>query len=806
MATRRPAESHQVSASPATPSAPLRAVQRFEAFCFAHRSAILMVLAVFTLVMAWFAVQLRMDAGFEKQMPVGHAYIQTFQTYRNDVLGANRLNIVVKARKGNIWTPAALKRLYQVTQAVTFLPNVERLGVQSLWTPNSFVNQITEEGFRADPLIDATVTPEQITQDTIANIRRAAAQGGFVGTLVSRDETSAMITAELIEFDAQGAKLDYVEYNHLLEKQIRAKFEDSEFEVQIIGFAKQIGDIADGAQSVLKFCAMALLLTAAAVYWYCRSIRFTLLPVVCSLTSLIWQFGTLKLLGFGLDPLAVLVPFLVFAIGVSHGVQQINYIVRSISLGQSNFEACRESFTGLLIPGTLALVTALVSFVTLLLIPIPMVRELAIAASLGVTYKIITNLVMLPVAASFFNMSKAYADKALLQREQRSSWLRTLARIAEPNNALITLVLTAAVFATAVWESRDRVVGTLQPGAPELREDARFNRDAVAISSNFDTGLDWLTVIFEAAPESCENVNIGLYQDRFNWAIQPVEGVLSVASYAGQLRLYNEGYNEGNPKMSVVPIDPANYAALSTEIARIRGTMRKDCSMTAVNLFLTDHKASTIKRVIAAVEAFRDAKPMKGVTIRLAAGNAGVLAAIDDEIEKSELPMMLYVYAAIVVLVFVVYRDFRAVIACCLPLTVGTFIGYWFMKELQIGLTVATLPVMVLAVGIGVDYAFYIYNRLLLNMTSGQTIVKAIENALLEVGTATIFTAITLAIGVATWSFSDLKFQADMGKLLAFMFMVNMVMAMTALPALAVWLEKLFPRRSPVRATGLQHH
>jgi len=755
--------------------------------------------------MAWFAAQLRMDAGFDKQMPAGHEYIHTFQTYRNDVLGANRLNIVVKARQGTIWSTPALKRLYDVTQGVTYLPNIERLGVQSLWTPNSFVNEITEEGFRADPLIDATVTPERLTPESIADIRRATAQGGFIGTLVSHDQTSAMITAELIEYDSQGSKLDYVEYNHLLEQQIRAKFEDADFEIQIIGFAKQIGEIADGAQSVLKFCAIALLLTAAAVYWYCQSWRFTLLPIVCSLASLVWQFGTLRLLGFGLDPLAVLVPFLVFAIGVSHGVQQINYIVRRISQGRSNYDACRDSFTGLLIPGTLALVTAFVSFVTLTLIPIPMVRELAIAASLGVAYKIVTNLVMLPIAASFFHVKQDYAERALLQRERRSGWLSALARVAEPRNAAVVLLITACVFATAVWQSRDRVVGTLQPGAPELREDARFNRDAVAISGNFDTGLDWLTVIFEAPPDSCSNVNIGLYQDRFTWAMQPIEGVLSIASYAGQLRLYNEGYNEGNPKMSVVPIDPGNYAALSTEIARIRGTMRKDCSMTAVNLFLTDHKATTIQRVIDSAKAFRAEHAMPGITIRLASGNAGVLAAIDDEVEKSELPMMMYVYAAIVILVFLVYRDLRAVVACCLPLTVGTFIGYWFMKELQIGLTVATLPVMVLAVGIGVDYAFYIYNRLLTHLAAGQPIVKAIEHAILEVGTATIFTAITLAVGVATWSFSQLKFQADMGKLLAFMFMVNMVMAMTALPALAVWLEKLFPRRSRVRATGFQH-
>lgn len=782
-----------------------RTLGGLENFCFKYRTPFLIWLAVFTAVMGYFALQLRMEAGFEKQMPTGHEYIETFHKYRNDVLGANRLNVVVKARKDTIWTQAGLKRLYDVTQAVIYLPGVDRLGVQSLWTPNSFVNEITEEGFRADPLISGTVTPDQLNSDIIAGIQRSASQGGFVGTLVSRDQTSAMIVAELAEVDKDGNKIDYVSYNDKLEG-LRKQFEDADFEIQIIGFAKQIGDIADGASSVLEFCAVALLLTAGAVYWYCHSLRFTILPIVCSFTSLVWQFGALRLLGFGLDPLAVLVPFLVFAIGVSHGVQQINFIVRELAHGKTTEQAARASFSGLLIPGVLALVTAFVSFITLILIPIPMVRELAITASLGVFFKITTNLAMLPIAASYFTFTKEYADKAMMKRDKRARWLRALARVAEPRNAAIVIALTIAVFGVSVWQSSDRVIGTLQPGAPELRPEARFNRDAVAISEAYDTGLDWLTVVFETAPDSCENVALGLYQDQFVWHMQNTEGVLSAISFSGQLRTYNEGYNEGNPKMNAIPIDPGNYAALATEIGRMRGYMRKDCSMTAVHLFLNDHKATTINRVIDKVKDFRAEHKLDGVTIRLASGNAGVLAAVNDEVEKSEMPMMMYVYAAIVFLVAMVYRDFRAVLACCLPLTVGTFIGYWFMKELEIGLTVATLPVMVLAVGIGVDYAFYIYNRLQLHLSQGENIVKALEHSILEVGTATIFTAITLAIGVATWAFSDLKFQADMGKLLAFMFMVNMVMAMTALPAFAVWLEKLFPRKTPVRAPGILNH
>nr|WP_316867633.1 MMPL family transporter [Ralstonia mannitolilytica] len=490
---------------------------------FGHRRLVLGLLIAFTVAMGWFAVKLRMDAGFEKQLPVGHEYIATFNEYRDDLLGANRLTIVVKARKGTIWTTEGLKRLYDVTQAVTFLPYVSRSSVQSLWTPNSFVNEITEEGFRADPLIPGTVTPDRLDATAIGDISRSTAQGGFVGSLVSRDQTSAMVTADLNEVNASGKRIDYVSFDRMLESELRKKFEDDKYEIQIIGFAKQIGDIAEGAAAVLQFCLMALLLTALAVYWYCRSIRLTILPLSCSLFSLIWQFGTLYLLGYGLDPLGVLVPFLVFAIGVSHGVQQINFIVREISHGKSVDRAARSSFSGLLVPGTLALITAFVSFATLVLVPIPMVRELAITASLGVAYKIITNLVMLPLAASMLQVDAAYAKSMEARAVQRARWLHVLARVAS--------------------------------------------------------------------------------------------------------------------------------------------------------------------------------------------GNAGVLAATNEVIEHSELPMMLYVYATIVLLVFLAYRDVRAVLACCLPLTIGTFIGYWFMKELEIGLTVGTLPVMVLAVGIGVDYAFYIYTR-----------------------------------------------------------------------------------------------
>ncbi len=789
-----------------------RITARLEALLFGHRVKFLLILAGITVVLGVFASQLRLSAGFDKQLPAGHEYIKTFNQYRDQLFGANRLTIAVHARQGDIWNAAALTRLLKVTEAVTYLPGVDRLSVTSLWTPNVFFTEITEEGFRAQPVTGGDIVPEKLTPEVIAQVKGRTEAGGHIGSLVARDQTSAVITADLMDVDPRtGEKLDYVKFNQLLEDKIRQPFEDGQIEIEIIGFAKQIGDIAARAGDVLRFFAIAFVLTILAVYWYCRSWALTLQKIACSLTSLIWQFGTLRLLGYGLDPLAILVPFLVFAIGVSHGVQQINFMVREMAHGADNYTAARRSFAGLLIPGVLALGTAFVSFITLTLIPIPMIRELAITAAIGVAYKIVTNLMLLPVVASFLKSDPEFAKAALLRRERQSGWLRVVARIAKPRNALLVTLAGAAVFGIAIWQSQGRHIGSLQPGAPELRADSRYNRDAVAIVDRFDVGLDWLTVVFEAAADRkgdvCSRSDELLFADDFAWRMSSVPGVVSVDSLAGQLKLYNAGLNEGNPKMATVLRDSHG---LGSEVRgvdnRMAGLSTHDCRVQGINLYLPDHRATTIKGVVAAVKEFRKSNSLDGVNIRLASGNAGVQAATNEVLAASELPMMLYVYGAILLLVFLAYRDWRAMLTCCLPLTVATWIGYWFMKQQQIGLTVATLPVMVLAVGVGVDYAFYIYNRLQMHLADGKGISAALEYALTETGVATIFTALTLSVGVATWSISSLKFQADMGELLTFMFLVNMVLAVTLLPAFAVTLDRLIPRRGPVRMPAILHH
>ena len=858
-------------------------VEKLEDIVFRSRALILAVFAAFTLYSGYYATQLKMTAGFEKQLPAGHEYIQTFQEYRDRLFGSNRIIVVLKMREGDIWNKDFFSEYKDLTDALFYMPGVARHTLTSLWTPNSRYFEITEDGFVADDVIPGTITIDNIDDQCVSRLKTASlattcepalniisnnvVRGGFVGRLVANDFSGAMVRAELLEMDVKtGEPLDYFDLAAKLETEIRDKFEDDTYQVQIIGFAKLIGDIADGAGTVVQFFIVAFLLTILSVYVYARSIVLTFLPLFCSLTSLVWQFGILNILGYGLDPLAVLVPFLVFAIGVSHGVQQINLITAEISNGKSSEEAARSSFRGLLIPGTMALVTDLVGFGTLILIPIQMIQELAITASIGVALKILTNLVMLPVLASYFKVEEGFVERIGRARETRIKLMQKLGNIANPRNAVIVVILSVILFATAFIQSQNRHVGALHAGSPELREDARYNVDSRSIADKFALGLNLLTAIVETPREACINYPYMKYLNEFTWYLRNVEGVSLVLSLPYVTRQSSSGFNEGNLKWQALPRNKYALVQAQTPIGASTGLLNEECTLLTQMIFLDDAKATTIKTVTKAIKEFRvnnpspvadlhivTDPPMRGpgnidlgiktdvvddgvtsalaitydvnqddpqelleqvraqgvkvdsyevvpVTIRLASGNMGVQAAVNEEIEVSELPMMIYVYMTIIALVIFTYRDWRATIACCVPLTLATFMGYWFMEVLEIGLTVATLPVMVLAVGLGVDYAFYIYNRIQFHLSTGMDVTASFKETLNETGMAVVFTALTLAVGVSTWAFSALKFQADMGLLLTFMFMINMIMAVTALPALAVVLEMVFPRKAPPKA------
>jgi uncharacterized protein len=762
---------------------------RAEALVFRHRLVWLIAFGLLTLVMAAFASRTHVDAGFSKQLPLSHPYIQTFLKHQEAFGGANRVLIALSVRDGDIFTPEFFQTLRQTTDEVFFLPGVDRAQVTSLFTPNVRFVEVVEDGFSGGNVIPANFEP---TPEGLERVRENILKSGRIGQLVAEDFSAALISAQLLEIDpTTGRRLDYFAVAEQLERirERQAAYSDElDLDIHIIGFAKAVGEISEGARAVILFFGISFLVTSFAVWRYAQSFRLALWPVLCSTVAVVWQMGLLNALGYGIDPMSILVPFLVFAIGVSHGVQMVRAFRAASLVGAPPFEAARGAFRALFVPGGVALVTDTIGFITILLIDIEMIRELAITASLGVAVILVTNLFLLPILLSYVKVPASFGQSMVARRALNERLWGSVALVTTPAGSLVVIATAAALFAWGLRDARRVAIGDLHPGVPELRESSRYNRDTAVITDKFNIGVDVIAVIAETVPDASIDYEVMSLLDSFEWSMRSVPGIQSTASLPAIAKLVNAGWNEGNPKWRSLPRDPNLLAQAISPVETSSGLLNEDSSVLPVYLFLADHKAETIDRVIAAVERFRESHPSEKVTLRLATGNVGVMAATNEVVRAAQFPMLAWVFAAIMLLCLLTFRSLRATFCIVAPLALSSALAYALMFRLEIGLKTSTLPVVALGVGIGVDYGIYLFSRLNELLKAGEPFALAIRQSLAQTGSAILFTGVTLALGVGTWIFSPLKFQADMGILLTFMFLVNMLGALLLLPALARWL------------------
>ena len=806
-------------------------LHKIATFLINNRYGIVALFLVITIGMMFSMSQLRIETGFKKQLPLKHEYMQTFLQYEKDFGGANRVLVALVARDGNMFTPEFFGAFEEITDQVFFIPGVDRASVRSIFTPNVRFVEIVEDGFAGGNVIPSDYAP---SAEMFEQVRSNIVKSGEVGRLVSADFSGAMVWANLSEENPQtGEKLDYREVAAQLEA-IRTQYEGDDFTVHIIGFAKIVGDISDGAQSVVWFFLIALVITAVLLYLYSRSVWLTVLPLTCSLVAVIWQMGILSLLGYSLDPMNILTPFLIFAIGVSHGVQKISAWIVEKEFGgrtpddwvksgvhsvadiprRSPMHGSRETIKKLLAPGVIALVSDTIGFLTILFISIRIIQELAITASIGVAVIILTNLLLLPVLLSWVQLKNPtkYRERLLKKAAQDSPLWDFLASFTEPRRAAWAIAIAIALFVFGFWQAQGMKIGDSEVGVPELRPQARYNQDAVLISARFALGVDVLTVVAETIPDACtENYNVVEAIDRFAWKLANVEGVQKVITLPMVAKVVNAGWNEGNIKWRILPRDNYVMRQALSSIDTDTGLLNSDCSAMPIMIFTTDHRAETIARIVQRVKELREELDIDDVSFelehevleelategevtteklkfRLATGNVGVMAATNEDIAAAEKPMLALVFGSIIILCLVTYRTILGTLCIVLPLVVVSALTEALMALYGIGLKVNTLPVVALGVGIGVDYGIYIYNKLDIYLKEGYELREAYYRTLRLTGRAVIFTGFTLAVGVGTWMFSVLQFQADMGILLSFIFLANMVGAIVLLPALVRWL------------------
>jgi predicted RND superfamily exporter protein len=751
------------------------------------------ILMAFTAAMLVQALRIQPNAGFEKQIPLEHPYMQVFKKYEKAFGGANLITIALIQREGDIYNEAFLEKLRQVTDEVFFLPGVDRSRVTSLFTPGVRFLEIVEGGFAGGDVVPRSYAPSPGMFELIrANVGKA----GIIGRLVSNDQRGAMVVAELLEHHpVTGERLDYRQVADALEA-IRAKHQTPDIGLHIIGFAKVVGDVTDASLEVAGYFVVALLLTMLLLWAFCGSFRLSLLPLSAALCAVVWELGLLKTFGFGLDPFAILVPFLILSIGVSHGVQYINAWGNEVAEnGLDSHQASLETFRHLFIPGTVAILTDVIGFATLAFIQIEIVREMALNAALGMAAVILTNKIMLPIVLTWVRLP---ALERFRRRQHARALLgdrvwRHVAVFATRRGAVPMLVVAALALGWALWKYPDLRIGDTQVGVPELRPDSRYNRDSAAIAGHFDIGVDLLKVIVETRAYGCVDGAVMAAIDRYAWHMQNTPGVASVVALPLIARRVRQGLNEAHPKWLVLPRNEAALAQTTAQVPPSTGLQNPDCSAMPVLIFTLDHRAETIDRIVQATRAFNEQGGESGVNFALASGNVGVMAATNEEIKARELVVIVWVHLTLLVFVWLSFQSVVSVIAVITPLVLCSLLTYGFMATVGLGMKAATLPVAAFGVGIGVDGGIYLWSVLARYLGAGQPLREAYFQALRHTGKAVIFTSLSLIVAVVTWMFSGLQYQADMGLLLLLMFTANLFGAILLLPALA-WL--VLPRSS----------
>ncbi|TSC38873.1 RND family transporter [Pseudomonas sp. ST1] len=735
-----------------------------ERLIFNHRPAVIILCLLASIFLFWQATQVRPSTSFEKMIPLSHPFIQNMMKHRNDLANlGNTVRISVEAVDGDIFSKEYMETLRQISDEVFYIPGVDRSGLKSLWSPSVRWTEVTEEGFAGGEVIPQSYNGSDASLD---QLRNNVLKSGQVGRLVANDFRSSIIEVPLQESYPDPADqgkllaLDYQQFSHQLEEKIRDKYQvqNPHIKIHIVGFAKKVGDLIDGLFMVVMFFGIAFLITLVLLIWFTRCIRSTVAVLSTTLIAVIWQLGLMHVVGFGIDPYSMLVPFLIFAIGISHGVQKINGIALQSSEAENALTAARRTFRQLFLPGMIAILADAVGFITLLIIDIGVIRELAIGASIGVAVIVFTNLILLPVAISYVGISKRAVSRSKQDAVCEHPFWRLLSNFASAKVAPVSIVLALLAFGCGLWYSQNLKIGDLDQGAPELRPDSRYNKDNAFIINHYSTSSDVLVVMVKTAPEGCSAYSTMSAINELAWKMENTQGVQSAISLVTVSKQVIKGMNEGNLKWESLS---RNKDVLNNSIARADGLYNTDCSLAPLLVFLNDHKAETLDRAVHAVQDFAKENDTPDLQFLLAAGNAGIEAATNEVIRQSELVILVLVYLCVAAMCMITFRSWAA-----------------------------TLPVVALGVGIGVDYGIYIYSRLESFLRAGLPLQQAYYETLKSTGKAVLFTGLCLAIGVCTWIFSAIKFQADMGLMLTFMLLWNMFGALWLLPALARFLIK----------------
>jgi predicted RND superfamily exporter protein len=772
-----------------------------EVFVFYHPKVFLSAILVATLFFASRIPYLEMYSNFADLLPQEHPYIQLHNDVKDTFGGANNVVVALSVEEGDIFNSDTLARIHRLTQGVDSLPGVNHNLVRSLTHRTVRKTWLTELGNMNsqayyDPLKES-YTQEELDQkrlDVMANPT-------VYGLLVSPDLKSALIRATFNE-----GQLDYEKiFKQLGELKVSVEsLRESEtvpgVKIYATGQPVLMGWVYSYLDQIMQifFLTLAILLTLLLAYFRTR-VYGILLPLIGVLISATWGLGIVALLGYNLDPLTLVIPFLITARAMSHGIQLVERYYIEAHHAKDNHDAARRTFETLFRPGTLGIVSDAVGLLLISLGSSPINVKLGIYASIWAGSVVLTVLIAVPLVLSLLPLSKRTGDAA---DQAQVGVFASLAKFVTSRGGSLTILLLAlAVYAGGAVLSSRVQVGDSEPGSPILYRDHDYNISSENINANFPGSEEMYVVARTDEPGGIKRPEVlrALQDFQIHMMQDPEMG--GAKGMPDLVKQVNKILHNDDPRWAIIP-DEASYVGglmfAFMASSPIPGALKEfvDTDDQTANLvfFYKDHKGETLRRAIhMAKEWINDpANQVEGLTMRLAGGPIGVTAAINEAAFQSNMIIIPAAMALIFAFVTLFYWSLHAGWLMFLVMTFCTVATYAYMGIVGIGIDVNTVPIIAVGIGVGIDYSIYMMDRVREETSRRHGDLEGgIRAAIATTGKAIAFTATALIGGVVMWAFvSDLRFQADAALLLVVMLILNAWAAANLVPA---WIVRFKP-------------
>ncbi len=769
-------------------------MERLADWLIARRHWVFGVVLLVSTALGIAALRLSLDFRSADLLPQGHPFIEVQNRYHKNFGETNVLTVMLEAREGTIFTAPVLATLFRLTEAVDRLPGVNHDQVSSLaHRMTRWVRVVPNGGMVSDVVMNGPPT----TEAEVLEIRKLVRSASYViGSMVSLDQRAAVIRA--------GFHEQHLDYRRLFDE-VNAKIlpmADEHAAVYVTGLPRLNGWILHLEGQVLTAFAVAIVVTWLCLYAYFRDWRGALRPTISGGLAALWGFGLMHLAGFALNPLTLVIPFLITARAVSHSAQMHDRYYEELARGAAKAGAIRGSFGGLFAPTAAGILTDALGVLAIGIIAIPALRQLAVTATLWLLSLLVTELCLNPIVYTYL---RAPDPEAIRAREQAllARWSARLASaVTGGHGRWATLGAGAIVLAVALVLLSRVQVGDPASASRVLTADSEYNRSHRAVQEEFGGSEPFLVVAEGDGPGALQRAGVLRTIEQFQRYLERTPMVGASFSLVDILTSMGERFHELEPKWGVIPTDERSIREMfftywgSVYPSSSARFFTPDFRTAHVTFFCHDHTIEHVRALVSAAREFIAAHPLEHVQFRLAGGFIGVMAAVYDEILRSQALMTAASFLVIFVVCAVTYRSLVAAVLLILPLALANAVVNAYMAARGIGLDLDTLPVIAVGVGFGIDYGIYILSRIQEGLRDGVALDEAVRDAIHLSGRTVAFTALSMTAGVLCFTPTALRFVGEMATLLALWMVASSATALTLLPALIVVIRPGFLARS----------